>query len=112
MSLYYAIINRRKPDESLEEFVKRFEKEIYSEGRSVKVSGEFFTFKGKPAYMLVDKETKEEKVVAMRTRILWHNGDKVLEILATKCNADPFEDIVIKKFVGSMKFLPESNNKF
>jgi hypothetical protein len=99
-------IQRRQGEVLNEEFVKTWEKSFYSKGRSVKVSGEFFTFKGQPAYKLIDRQTKDDEVMT-RIVILWLRRDRVLEIAATKREANPFEDPVIKEFIDSMKVVPD-----
>jgi hypothetical protein len=105
------IVFPKEPGEVLnEEFVKDWEKNFYAKGRSIKVSGEFFDFKGKPAYKLIDKRVKEE-VVGISAVILWIHSDKVLEIAVSKSDANPLEDEVIKDFIASMRFVPKSGSK-
>jgi hypothetical protein len=92
-----------------EDFAKRMERSHMLINRDAeKVSGEFFTFKGKRAYKASDRDKAGVKVAKFRTYILWVDDDRLFEISATKDGGDPLQDTVIKEFVDSMKFISKS----
>jgi hypothetical protein len=90
-----------------EDFIKSWERGYYRKGGAEKVSGEFFTFKGKHAYKAKDRITKDG-VNTLGTVILWLEEDRLFEIAATKEGGDPLDDMVIKEFVDSLKFVSKS----
>jgi hypothetical protein len=104
--MFIAFEKKPGPRTLDEEFVKRWEKGYYRKGGE-KVSGEFFTFKGKRAYKANDR-VMEDGVQLLGTVILWLEDDRLFEIVAMKEDGDPMQDRVIKEFVDSLKFLPKS----
>src|SRR6266853_2268595 len=104
-SVAFILFDKRSEDRILnEEFVKEFEEGLYRKryvtGPRLKVSGEFFTFKGRRAYKETSKRTNTEGT-ATETSILWLWDNRLCEVMTTKYEGDPFEDTVIKEFVDS-----------
>jgi hypothetical protein len=88
-------------------FLKQWEKG-HSRDRELKqVSAGFFTFKGKRAYKVEDRVNRPGSQ-RRYTTIVWLDNNRSFEIEATKFDGEPFEDSVIKAFVESMEFLPQS----
>ena len=95
-----------------EDFVKRWDRANNRLNPALeKVSGEFFTFTGKRAYKASDRVAKPgvKGVKVTNIYIVWVEDDRLFEIAATKEDADPLQDTVIKEFVDSMKFLSKSD---
>jgi len=94
-----------------EDFIERRERaNNLINPRAEKVSGGFFTFKGKRAYKASERVAKPgvKGVKVTNTYILWVEDERLFEIAATKEDADPLQDTVIKEFIESMKFLLKS----
>jgi len=108
-SIAFIAHEKRPERETLsEEFVRKWENGYYRKGKTVKVSGEFFTFKGRPAYKVISKTTNTEGI-ATEVIILWLKDNRLYEVLTTKFEGDPLQDSVIKRFVDSTKFLRSSS---
>lgn len=105
--LFVAFEKKPGPRKLDEDFVKRWERGYYRKGKTEKVSGEFFSFKGKHAYKASDRVT-QDGIETLGTVILWLEDDRLFEIVTTKDGGDPLQDPVVKEFVDSLKFLPKS----
>src|SRR5258707_975408 len=86
-----------------EEFVHRWENGYYRKPGNEKLSGEFFTFKGRRAYKATSEATRDNDKTK-RATILWFEDYRLFEIAATKHDAEPLQDKVIKEFIDSIKF--------
>jgi hypothetical protein len=99
----------RKPGETLtEEFVQKWEKGLYRKRGKVKASGQFCSFKGRPAYKVLDERDDDGRISSV---IIWFEGDHLMEIVASKLDTDPWEDAEIKKFMDSVTFPSRSSQE-
>jgi len=107
--VFFAAFEKERRHVNLnQEYIEIWKAVTYPKSKAKKlVSGEFFSFKGKRAYKARDEDTKDGVKVRGGT-ILWMDDDRLFAIVASKNEADPLEDEVIKAFVASTKFLPKA----
>jgi hypothetical protein len=90
-----------------QDFVTGFEKGYWPQGKSVKRTGEFSTFKGKKIYK-TSGEMPVNGILFKKAAIVWIENNEVYLICIMKRDADPFEDAVIKSFLENTKFVAKS----
>lgn len=107
MVFFAAFEKKLEEKDYTEKLAQEWETGYFRKSKARKISGEFFDFKGKHAYKVVDEEITSEGT-ERHVAIIWLNDGRTCEIVASKVNADPLQDPVIKAFVDSTVFLQKT----
>jgi|ERR1044071_5459027 hypothetical protein len=106
---FTAFEKKHEKKEINEKVAAGWEKGFFRKSNTTKLSSEFFDFKGKHAYKVLD----EHMVHGTKFRglaIVWLNDGRLCSIVASKVDGAPMQDNVIKAFVESTTFLPKHAN--
>jgi len=107
-TVFFAAFEKKHDEKELnEKLAEGWEKGYFRKGNATKLSSQFLDFKGKHAYKVTDEEVIDSTKVRS-VAIVWLNDGKLCDIVASKDDADPMQDEVIKAFINSMRFVREA----